>query len=291
MATQPIETPDGRILAVDEAGDPGGVPVVVHHGTPGSRVHYARHALDAQERGIRLIGYDRPGYGGSTPQPGRNVGAAAADVEAICAALGLDRICTWGISGGGPHALACAALLPDRVAAAASVAGIAPHDAEGLDWLAGMGESNVEEIGMALAGREALEPWIEEEAAEFLAATPDELVDALETLLSPVDRAVLSGYFASYVVESTRVGIGERRDGWIDDDLAFTQPWGFDVAEIHVPVQVWQGRKDRFVPYAHGATLAAQIPGADARLSDEDGHLSISERRMPEVHAWLLERF
>ena len=116
-------------------------------------------------------------------------------------------------------------------------------------------------------------------------------MDALETLLSPVDRAVLTGYFASYVVESTRVGIGERRDGWIDDDLAFAKPWGFDVAEIGVPVEVWQGRQDRFVPYAHGEWLAARIPGVDARLSDEDGHLSLSERRMPEVHAWLLERF
>ena len=173
MATQPIQTPDGRILAVDEAGDPAGVPVVVHHGTPGLRPHYAPLVgPDAQERGIRLIGYDRPGYGGSTPRPGRTVGDAAADVDAICDALGLDRICTWGISGGGPHALACAALLPDRVAAAASVAGIAPHDAEGLDWLAGMGAANVEEFGLTLQGRAALVPWLESEAEGFSPRRP-----------------------------------------------------------------------------------------------------------------------
>ena len=220
------------------------------------------------------------------------MGDAAADVEAICDALGLDRICTWGISGGGPHALACAALLPDRVAAAASVAGVAPYGAEGLDWLAGMGESNVEEFGLTLEGRDALAPWLEAEAEGLLAATADDIVEALETLLSPVDRAVLTGDFAATCAEldarrdrpsgatagstttsrSPRaVGLRRRRDPGADTGLAGR-------------------RQDPLVPFAHGEWLAARIPGVEAHLMDGEGHLSLSERRLPEVHAWMLER-
>ncbi|MGI8422025.1 MAG: alpha/beta fold hydrolase [Gaiellaceae bacterium] len=286
-----VRRPDGRELAVYEGGDPSGVPVVVHHGTPMSGRLYSRHVEDAVERGIRLIGYDRPGYGGSTPQPGRTVADAAADVEAICDALGLERICSWGISGGGPHVLACAALLPNRVIAAASLASVAPYEAEGLDWLAGMGESNLEEFGATLEGRDALERWLEPEAAELLSATPVELAEAMRSLLSPVDEAALSGAFAEYMVEAARMGIGERLDGWIDDDLAFAEPWGFDVGSIGIPVLLWQGDEDRFVPPGHGAWLVERIPGVEAHLSADDGHLTLIERRVPDVHAWLLERF
>jgi pimeloyl-ACP methyl ester carboxylesterase len=128
-------TPDGRTLAIEEAGDPGGRPVLVHAGTPNSRHLYPPAVADAAARGLRLIGYDRPGYGGSTPQPGRSAADCAADVQGICAELGIDRLAMWGISGGGPHVLACAALLPDLVVAAASLASLAPVGAEGLEWL------------------------------------------------------------------------------------------------------------------------------------------------------------
>src|SRR5215471_8175296 len=134
-----IRTPDGRTLSVEDYGDPGGRPVLVHTGTPNSRLLYGPNVTDAAARGLRLIGYDRPGYGGSDPQPGRTVADCAADVRAICAALGIGRLAMWGISGGGPHVLACAALLPDLVVAAASLASLAPSDAEGLDYYAGMG--------------------------------------------------------------------------------------------------------------------------------------------------------
>src|SRR5260221_10564616 len=140
-----IGTPDGRMLAVDEGGDASGVPVLVHYGTPGSRLLYEPHVRDAEERGIRLFSYDRPGYGGSSRDAGRTIASCAADVTAICDALGIDRFCVWGISGGGPHALATAALIPDRVAAAAALAPVAPFDAEGLDFYDGMGEQNIEE--------------------------------------------------------------------------------------------------------------------------------------------------
>src|SRR5438552_3218883 len=150
-----VTTPDGRTLTVREGGDPAGVPVLSMSGTPGSSTLYEPHVRDAREQGIRLLSYDRPGYGGSSRDKGRNVAACAADVEAVCDELGLERICVWGISGGGPHALAAAALLPERVATAAALASVAPYGADGLDWLAGMGELNVEEFGVIFEGEEA----------------------------------------------------------------------------------------------------------------------------------------
>jgi pimeloyl-ACP methyl ester carboxylesterase len=150
-----VRVSGGRTLAVRDAGDPAGTPVLVQSGTPGSRYLYGPNVEDASLRGLRLISYDRPGYGGSAPHPGRSVADCAADVRAICAALGIGRIGIWGISGGGPHVLACAALLPDLVAAAASLASPAPWGAEGLDYFAGMGEDKADDIRLLMADKEA----------------------------------------------------------------------------------------------------------------------------------------
>jgi pimeloyl-ACP methyl ester carboxylesterase len=286
-----VEGPGGRTLRVLEDGDPRGVPVIAHHGTPGSRLLYEGWVEDAAERGIRLIAYDRPGYGGSDRQPGRSVADVAADVEAIADALGLDRILTQGRSGGGPHALACAALLGDRVAAAATLASVAPFDAEGLDFLAGMGEDNVDELGAAVEGADALGPLLEAYSPHLLAADPGELAEGLKSLLSPPDVAVVNGGLAEELIAVTSEGIRATRDGWLDDDLAFVKPWGFELDSISVPLQLWQGRQDLMVPLAHGEWLAQHIPGADARLSDDDGHLSLEHLRIGEVHTWLLEHY
>jgi pimeloyl-ACP methyl ester carboxylesterase len=286
-----VEGPGGRTLRVVEDGDPGGVPLIAHHGTPGSRLLYEGWVEDATERGIRLIAYDRPGYGGSDRQPGRSVADVAADVEAIADALGLDRILTQGRSGGGPHALACAALLGDRVAAAATLASVAPYDAEGLDFLAGMGEDNVDELGAAVEGADALGPLLEAYSPHLLAADPGELAEGLKSLLSPPDVAVVNGGLAEELIAVTSEGIRATRDGWLDDDLAFVKPWGFELDSISVPLQLWQGRQDLMVPLAHGEWLAQHIAGADARLSEDDGHLSLEHLRIGEVHAWLLERY
>jgi pimeloyl-ACP methyl ester carboxylesterase len=281
---------DGRTLTVREGGDPEGFPVLFISGTPGSSTIYERHVRDAAERGIRLFSYDRPGYGGSTRHKGRTVADCAPDIAAVCDALGIERFCVWGISGGGPHALAAAALLPDRVIAAVALASCAPYDADGLDFLAGMGEQNIEEFGAVFEGEDALHTVIEKDRRDMLSATPDQLVELWQTLLGPSDREVATGVLAAFLLDHIRAGIGSSGDGWIDDDLAFVTPWGFDLASIRVPVQLWQGEQDRFVPYAHGVWLAGQIPGVDARLTAEDGHLTLVERRVPEVHAWLLER-
>jgi pimeloyl-ACP methyl ester carboxylesterase len=281
---------DGRTLEVHEGGDPAGFPVLVHNGTPGSGLLYAPHVGDAEAKGIRLLSYDRPGYGGSTRQPGRTVADCAPDVEAICDALGLDRLGVWGISGGGPHALATAALLPERVVAAAALASVAPYDAEGLDWLAGMGEQNIEEFGAVAAGEEELRKALDRYSAELEHVGPDALVEVWSTLLGAADREVATGRLAAYLLDCISHAIDATRDGWFDDDRAFAQPWGFDPGEIRVPVQLRHGADDRFVPIAHGEWLAARIPGVDARLTREDGHLTLIQRHVPAVHAWLLER-
>jgi pimeloyl-ACP methyl ester carboxylesterase len=285
-----ISTKDGRTLTVHETGDPAGFPVLFISGTPGSSTLEGPHVHDAGERGLRLVSYARPGYAASTRNKGRSVADCAADITVVCDALGIDRFCVWGISGGGPHALAAAALLPNRVAAAASLASPAPYEAEGLDWFDGMGEQNIEEFGVIFEGEEAHRASLERQREDLLAVSPDQLVELWQTLLGPADREVATGEFAASLLDHIRAGIEPGVEGWLDDDRAFADPWGFDLDGIRVPVLLWHGEQDKFVPFAHGVWLAERIPGVDARLSSEDGHLTLFQRRIPEVHAWLLER-
>jgi pimeloyl-ACP methyl ester carboxylesterase len=283
-----VQTPDGRTLAVEEGGDPAGRPVLVHNGTPNSRHLYGPHAQDAAERGLRLISYDRPGYGGSSPQPGRTVADCAADVRAICAQLGIDRLAMWGISGGGPHVLACAALLPDLVTAAASLASPAPFDAAGLDYFADMGQDNVDDTRLYLTDEAAARAKMDKDRDELLAASPDDVASTMESLLTPTDAAALRGDLAEYLDSSSQDGLAPGSEGWWEDNC-LVRPWGFDPADIAIPVLLLHGRQDMFVPFGHGEWLAARIPGVEARLFDHDGHLTLMRNRVPEVHAWLAD--
>lgn len=286
--TRTIERPDGRTLELHEEGDPNGLAVVVHHGTPLSGIPYGAHVELAREQGIRLIGYDRPGYGGSTRRDGRSVADCVADVHAIADALGLDRFASWGISGGGPHVLACAALCDGRLTAVATLAAVAPYEADGLDWFEGMGEGNHVEFGKALEGESALRPFLEEEAEGLRGASAEDLATAMATLLGPEDLAVLTGRLAEHLSEVGDHALAPGVDGWLDDDLAFARPWGFELSSIARPVLLLQGEDDRFVPGSHGRWLAGRIPGVDARITVDDGHLTLIERRMREVNEWLL---
>jgi pimeloyl-ACP methyl ester carboxylesterase len=283
-----IET-DGRTLAVEDDGDPSGRPVLVHLGTPNSRHLYPPNVTDAAARGLRLISWDRPGYGGSTPRPGRTIADVAADARAICEALGVGPVGMWGISGGGPHVLACAALLPDLVVAAASLASPAPYPAEGIDWFAGMGQDNADDFRLTLSDKAAARAKVDSQREQEIAATAGDLADLLKTLLTPTDRAVLTGDVAEYLVYSSREGLAPGSEGLWDDSLAMAEPWGFDLADISVPVLVMHGRHDQFVPFSHGEWLAGRIPGAEARLLDHDGHLTLLVHRIGEVHSWLAE--
>ncbi len=282
-----VTTPDGRSLAVRDAGVPDGPALVTHHGTPGCGRFFGPQVASARERGARLIAYGRPGYGGSTPDRGRTVADAAADVAAILDALGVDRFATYGWSGGGPHALACAALQGDRCAAAGTIAGVAPFDAAGLDWMAGMGEGNVAEFGTALEGREPLTAFCSADAEGILASSAEELADAIRPHLSDVDRAALTGEFARYLAELFDGALSGGVEGWVDDDLVFTRAWGFDPAAITVPLLVLQGEHDLMVPPDHGRWLLAHLP-ADGDIRGDEGHLTLFANRIDEIHAWLL---
>jgi len=244
----------------------------------------------AESQGIRMIGYDRPGYGGSDRDPGRTVAGCAEDVRAIASALGIERLAVWGISGGGPHAIACAAQLPDLVPAVAVLASIAPWGAEGLDYFEGMGSENVEDFELTLRDRAAGRAKHEQDRLESLAATPETIHTTIETLLSPVDREALTVTLTQYLYESMQIGLAPGADGWWDDDVAFAEPWGFDLEHIRTPVLLLHGRQDRFVPFSHGEWLARHIRGVEARLSDNDGHLTLIENHLKGVHEWLLDR-
>jgi pimeloyl-ACP methyl ester carboxylesterase len=284
-----VTTPSGRALRVHTAGDPAAPTVFVLHGTPSSGMLYLPNVEDAAAHGLRLVSYDRPGYGGSTPHPGRTVGDAAADVGAIADHLGLDRFAVWGHSGGGPHALACAALAGDRLVGTAALAGPAPYDAEGLDWTAGMGESNVEDFALAVTGGDAYEARLQELRVELLGADTAAVMEALKTLLSEVDRAELTDRLAAFMTASHLAATKPGVEGMRGDDLAFMHPWGFDLASIPGPLRIYHGRHDRFVPVSHGEWLAAQIPAAEAHISAEDGHLTLYSRGARECHAWFAE--
>lgn len=282
-----IELPDGRVLHAFAVGDADGELVIVHHGTPGSGLLPGGWATLAQDRRLRLVSYDRPGYGDSTRHPGRSVADAATDVAAIADFFGRDTFSTWGASGGGPHALACAALLPDRVQAAFTLASVAPVEADGLDWTAGMGQSNLDEFAAALAGPDVLAAFTDAVRPEMLATGPESLIKALESLLPPVDVEALSGDFGAFLFARTARALRDGTDGWVDDDLAILRPWGFDLESITVPVKIAQGRLDLMVPFAHGQWLAEHVPGEDAWLSDTDGHVSL-QAKLAGLVDWLI---
>jgi pimeloyl-ACP methyl ester carboxylesterase len=271
-----VDLSDGRRLEVEVAGPADGVPFVLQYGTPSSPVLYQPLVATATRLGLRTIIYARPGYGASTPRPGRSVADAAADVAAVLDAMGGGRFVTLGWSGGGPHALACAALLSQRCLAAASVAGVAPYDAAGLDWSAGMGAENIEEFQAAARGEAALTGFLDGQASALATVTGGEIAAALGDLISEVDRRALSGDFAEHLAASMRGAVASGVAGWLDDDLAFVRDWGFAPGQgSWAPVAIWQGAQDRMVPYAHGGWLADWVPDAHAHLLPGDGHLSL----------------
>ena len=278
-----LRTDTGRRLGVAQWGDLSGTPFFSLHGTPGSRL--GRHPDEDAVRaiGVRVITYDRPGYGMSERLPGRRVVDCVGDVAAIADSLGIDRFFVGGLSGGGPHALAVAARLPDRVIAAQCIVGVAPPDAAGLDWYAGMDPLNVQEFGWAQQGEQVLHRELARLAAEDLeriAADPTKLLSD-DWELDPADRSVLARPDVQRVaLEMIRGAHRPGVWGWVDDDLAFLEPWGFELGEIAVPTEIRYGSKDVLVPAAHGAWLAGHVPEAEVFVDDSAGHLAEPEKAL-----------
>ena len=274
-AADHVRLPDGRRLDLRVSGPAGGFPLVFHHGTPGAATPYRVLERAAYARGLRLVTTSRPGYGDSTPQPGRSVVDVVADTAAVLAAIGAGRCLIAGWSGGGPHALACGARLA-ATAAVLVIAGIAPYGAAGLDYMAGMGYDNIVEISTALKGEHQLRPYLLDQREQLKDATDADLVASLDTVLPDVDRAVLTGEFGEDDAANFREALRTGVEGWLEDDIAITRPWGFGLEEIAVPVMIWQGSADLMVPFSHGQWLASQLPGASAHLEEGEGHLSVA---------------
>jgi pimeloyl-ACP methyl ester carboxylesterase len=278
---------DGRRLSVDISGDPDGTPVFLFHGTPGSRVGPRPRGQVLHRLGVRLITFDRPGYGGSDRLRGRRVADVAADVAAIADAYDLGSFAVIGRSGGGPHALACAALLPGRVSRAAVLVSLAPPGADGLDWFDGMGESNVVHFTAAGAGLGPLAARLMA-SANAVRADPASLIDGLLADLTDDDRHVVRDPgMRSLLIRSYEEALRTSAYGWIDDARAFCLPWGFDPAAVTVPVLLWHGERDMFSPVAHARWLGARIPDATLVVKSNAAHFG-ALKVLPDVLARLV---
>lgn len=275
VTTSMLTLPDGRGLEIAVSGPADGPVLLFHHGTPGSRSQGRHMQRAAHARGLRLVTYSRAGYGGSSRRPGRMVADVGADMAALLDHLGVARCFVGGWSGGGPHALATAAVLPERVDGVLLIAGVAPYGVAGLDFLAGMGQDNIEEFGAALEGEDSVRAFLEAVAPELRAADAQGLVGSLASLLPEVDRAVLTDEYGQDVAASFHDALRVGVDGWVDDDLAFTRPWGFDLGGLQRPSFLWQGTADLMVPFAHGEWLADHVAGVRAHLLPDEGHLSV----------------
>lgn len=266
-----IITPDGRTLGYVERGEEDGFPVFALHGTPGSRFVQLTDPELYERYGVRWIGYDRPGYGLSDPHPGRSVADAPADIAALADELGLDRFLVVGGSGGAPHALACGALLGERVIRVGALVTPAPPDAE-IDFFEGLADLNVQEFNAALAGRDALEAFLQP-YVDGIRGDVDAVIEEMLTELPQIDRRRASkpenrAMMKESWVESVRQG----SRGWADDDLAFAKPWGFDLEDVTVETRVWQGQLDVLTPRPHGEYVASRLPNARFELLEGGGH-------------------
>jgi pimeloyl-ACP methyl ester carboxylesterase len=276
MATSlDVQLADGRLLRTHDGGNPAGgaaLTLLWHHGSPQTGELLEPVIAAAAARDIRLVAYARPSYGGSSPNRGRSVASAADDVAGVVEALGIERFAVMGASGGGPHALACAARLPGRVVAAVTLGGVAPF-ATDVDWHAGM----VAPGGLRAAedGRTARERYAETD--EF---DPNSFTAA--------DWAVLDGAWRALGADAARAG-AESPEGLVDDDLALVAPWDFDPASIQVPVWLIHGGEDRVIPSSHAERLLGRIDTAELWLRPRDGHVSVLGA-VPVAMDWLLDR-
>ncbi|MFF4273796.1 alpha/beta fold hydrolase [Streptomyces sp. NPDC001536] len=281
-----IQTRDGRWLTVEEYGDGDGTPVVLLHGTPGCRSGVVPEDVVKAHPWVRFIAYDRPGYADSDRHPGRRVADAARDVADLADALGLEKFSVLGRSGGAPHALACAALMPARVRRAAALVSPAPPDAQGLSWFEGMAASNVEDYTLALTDTLAFAERLASRAAA-IRQDPAQLLVTIRDGLTDADRRIVSQpAVGDMLLRNYREALRTSAYGWLDDALALLSNWGFDPADIRRPVLLWHGAQDRFSPVGHFEWLLNRVPRARPVLDPDAGHFGAIEA-LPAVLDWL----
>ncbi|KAL9615717.1 MAG: hypothetical protein Q9160_009313 [Pyrenula sp. 1 TL-2023] len=285
---------DGRNIDYLVSGAEDGFPLLWIYGTPSAYQLAPGFADACTKKGIKVISLSRAGYGGSTRNKGRRVVDAVADIQALLAHLGvMGKFCVIGWSGGGPHALACAARLSGCVAVLC-IASFAPYGAEGLNFLGGMGEKNVQGWNAALEGEEELLKFLEPMRLWMVTSDAASVTDSLSTGFPDVDKEALLGNgkeMGLNLIDSLQEGLKYNCDGWVDDDMAFVSPWGFDLGEITVPIFLYHGELDSTVPFAHGEWLAKHLPQGKLKkyLLPGQGHISIFIARRDSMIDELLE--
>lgn len=287
METRIVTTDAGQQVWIDMSGPANGFPVLRHAGSPGSRRLFGPAVECAAANGFRLISYDRPGFGDTPPMPNRSIADGAVETLAIARELGLSELAVWGFSGGGPYALACAALLPDLVVGCCVFSSIAPYDGQGLDFAAGWSDEHRKEVALFFEDPQTARDHFREEAHDLFAAlsTPEGWLERWGDAAGT--DAAHSRETAEYLSLVQQDCLSRSDQGWWDDWQATLTPWGFDLAEIDSPVQLWHGECDQAVPPAHGHWLADRISGVDAHFLEDEDHTNIEENHQREAYEWL----
>ena len=281
MNIHTLELSDGRSLEIASVGTPSPHAIIFHHGTPGSYKTWESSLALLEKLGVFAVAFSRAGYGMSSRRVGRSVISNTSDTQAIVDHFQIEKFASIGWSGGGPHCLADTTL--DKCLAAISLAGVAPFNAEGLNFLEGMGEENHIEFGAAVKGAESIENWMKEFSPPMKSVTGADLIEAFGGLIGDADKNVLTAEVAEAEAEAFRHALVETYYGWMDDDLAFVEDWGFDITSISKPVELWQGDEDFMVPHAHGKWLATKIPTATLKFREGEGHISLVENQIAEI--------
>jgi pimeloyl-ACP methyl ester carboxylesterase len=276
-----LKLTDGRFLEYFDNGIASTSAIVFHHGTPGHGFTWASYLERAAARGIRALSYSRAGYGISDRNEGRTFHANNNDIRELLDSFGIRDFISIGWSGGGPHALATSTLSGNK--GVITLAGVGAYGVDDLDFLAGMGPENEIEFGEAMKGEAAISAWMEANAGVFKNVTAEDIRAAFGGLIGVADKAVLEGAYADECATAMRKGLAVSFDGWIDDDIAFVQEWGFDLSAISVPVHIWHGDDDFMVPQAHSYWLEKHIPGSQLNFVPGHGHISLVEKYSDQI--------
>ena len=286
LDTTTIQATDGRDLCLETCGNPFGRPILFHSGTYAGRTLYPRLVEDAKQRGLFVIGYDRPGYGHSTAKTGRTIGDCAADVVSIAQHFKLDRLATLGFSGGGAHSIASAVLIPDLVSASAAFCSPMPPVIANIDFSGVNGEAEQNVENQVFSEPPGFQAFLQKERAEILTASQEKIV-ADNMSMPDEQRVTLS--FLEFHYRAMRSGLEPGIDGCLDDFHAYRSPWGFDLTTNRVPIGLWHGKMDATVPYRHSEWLSSKIPISDLHLVEQDSHRSVFENNYEEALEWLLQ--